>query len=295
MYHANCVGRTIALLCLFSVAFFFLAVGITHPLVAGRRQTVSQERAAKSESGARPGTNRFEVRFTDDSNLKVELKVERIELHTPHGKLEFPLADIRRIEFATRVPADVAIRVDAAVADLASNQFRVREAAAATLREIGEMAYPRLLQATTHQDAEVARRVESLLDELRSVLPEELLEVRKQDLVFTQDSKIAGRIDVEMFRASTTQFGEVKLKLAHMYSLQARGPEAEDLKIAGKQAQVESGGVWYAAEVKQVKAGKYFIHYTGWAPTFDEWVGKDRIRFAGSKKAVPARGIFMPK
>jgi hypothetical protein len=48
--------------------------------------------------------------------------------------------------------------------------------------------------------------------------------------------------------------------------------------IAFQQIEVEWGRTWWPAEILQVKADKYLIHYTGYDASWDEWVGKDRIR-----------------
>jgi hypothetical protein len=48
--------------------------------------------------------------------------------------------------------------------------------------------------------------------------------------------------------------------------------------IAFKQIEVEWGQRWWPAETLQVKGDKYRIHYTGFDASWDEWVGKDRIR-----------------
>jgi hypothetical protein len=48
----------------------------------------------------------------------------------------------------------------------------------------------------------------------------------------------------------------------------------------GKQiVRVEWKGVWYPAVVLETKGGKYRIHYEGFDSSWDEWVGKERIRF----------------
>jgi RNA binding activity-knot of a chromodomain len=39
------------------------------------------------------------------------------------------------------------------------------------------------------------------------------------------------------------------------------------------------GGVWYDAKVLKKEKDRWFIHYVGWGSNFDEWVGKDKIRF----------------
>jgi hypothetical protein len=59
----------------------------------------------------------------------------------------------------------------------------------------------------------------------------------------------------------------------------------------GSKVEVEWQGQWWAAEVVQTKDGRYFIHYTGWDNSWDEWVGNDRIRAMtkGQEIERPAR------
>jgi hypothetical protein len=47
---------------------------------------------------------------------------------------------------------------------------------------------------------------------------------------------------------------------------------------AFKQIEVAWGQSWWPAEILQVRGDKYLIHYTGYAASWDEWVGRDRIR-----------------
>ncbi len=44
-------------------------------------------------------------------------------------------------------------------------------------------------------------------------------------------------------------------------------------------AEVKWEGEWYPAHVLQTKGDKYYITYVGYDSSWDEWVGKDRIRF----------------
>jgi hypothetical protein len=44
------------------------------------------------------------------------------------------------------------------------------------------------------------------------------------------------------------------------------------------QAEVEWHGTWWAAEVVKTNGDRFYIHYTGWDNSWDEWVGRDRIR-----------------
>jgi hypothetical protein len=38
------------------------------------------------------------------------------------------------------------------------------------------------------------------------------------------------------------------------------------------------GGTWWPAEILGVRGGLSYIHYTGWADSWNEWVTRDRIR-----------------
>ena len=45
--------------------------------------------------------------------------------------------------------------------------------------------------------------------------------------------------------------------------------------------EVEWGGTWWPAEVLNVQGGKSYVHYTGWADSWNEWVTPDRVRPGG--------------
>jgi hypothetical protein len=175
-----------------------------------------------------PGS--VEVRFTDNSRLKLILRDERLPVESPYGKLSIPVAEIRQIDFATtRLAEETAKRIEAAVSDLGNSQFKVREAATAELLALGVKAYPALLRAAKNPDAEVVRRAEELLAKIRESVAEDQLQVRERDVVETEHSKIAGRIDMKALKVTTAQFGDVELKLADALSLRslAYQPEPE--------------------------------------------------------------------
>ncbi len=190
------------------------------PTSAGAKS--SAEKAAKKQTLVAPVT--VEVQFIDDSTMKLTLRDERIELGTPYGKLLIPVRDIECIEFAFRIPDDVARRIDAAIADLGKADYHRREAASAELLELRERAYPALLKAEKSTDAEVVRRVRELLERVRTEVPAERLEFRPHDVVYTEQSKNTGRIAPETLKVQTFQFGEQSLKLADVREL--RSPSA---------------------------------------------------------------------
>jgi hypothetical protein len=202
------------------------------PLSGDERPKTAEDHTAPmpTRSASRPAA--VQVRFTDESVLKLTLQEERIEFQTPYGKLLIPTSHVRRIEFATRISEDEARRMEAAAGNLGNASFRLREEAGAQLAQFGAKAYATLVQATRHTDPEVVRRAEKLLEQLREAFAEDQLEVRKYDVIYTEESKIAGRVEAASLKAHTAQFGDVQLKLADMHSLRSltAGGEAEPTK-----------------------------------------------------------------
>ena len=141
----------------------FAALGLTSALAAAQVLQVPLDKKAAAGKGAGAGAPAkrlptFEVRFTDNSTMKLVVREETLEVSTRYGRLGVPLTDIQQIDFATRIPDDVAKRVDTAIAALGSPQFRERESASAELLGLQEKSYPALLEAVKHADLEVVRR-----------------------------------------------------------------------------------------------------------------------------------------
>lgn len=194
---------------------------------------LGQEKSNSEKSKVDPRT--VSVTFTDGSHLKVLLAEETIDLQTPHGKLTFPITDIVRIECAYRVADEVAVAIDKLITDLGSTDFKVRENAMANLLEKKEKCYAALVRASRQQtDLEMRQRIEHLIERLRQDVPEERLNVRTQDFVYTADSKIAGKLLVTNFKISSAQFGQLQLKLSDIRDLRSHGAVAgepeDDLK-----------------------------------------------------------------
>lgn len=176
----------------------------------------------------------IDVRFIDDSVMKVKLLDETVELHTKHGVLKIATADIKRIDFATRIPQADADKIRTAALNLGSPEHKVRLQAAADLKSIGIRAYPAIFKATQHEDPEVAQRAEDLVEYFKARFSESQLEVREKDVVQTEDSKIAGMLSTSSLRIGTFQFGELKMKLADARSL-GGGPDEDELLAANAQ------------------------------------------------------------
>jgi len=200
---------------------------------AGLLAIVSTGAAQDTGAKATPETQ-VEVRFNDGSTLKLALREERIEFLTQYGKLYIPIADVKRIEFGLRVPEDIAKKIDSAIAELGNPQFKRREVASGILLGYREKAYPAVQKATRNADMEVANRAEELLKKFKETVPAEILNVRDYDILHTDTSRIAGHIDATTLKANTTQFGDVSLRLADVFTMSAKGidPEPDSGSVA---------------------------------------------------------------
>ena len=193
-----------------------------------------------------------EVRFTDQSVLKLSIREDHIDFKTDYGKLSIPVGDVKRIEFGMRIPEDVQKRIDAAIADLGNPQFRRREAAGTILLGLREKAYSAVVKATKNPDLEIANRADELVKKFKDTVAAEMLQLKDFDIVHTESSKIAGRIEATSLRAHTIQFGEVQLRLADVYSLAMKGVEV--VEVDSNAAVGPSNMVHYGNDV-----GKTFV------------------------------------
>lgn len=212
----------------FAIAGFTLLF-IPGPVTAQGRKAIGDP---VTRDGKKDAETQVEVRFTDQSVLKLTILEERIDFKTEYGKLSIPVADVKRIEFGMRIPDDVQKRIEAAILDLGNSQFRRREAAGAILLGLREKAYAAVVKATKNQDMEIASRADELVKKFKEAVPAEMLALKDFDVIHTESSKIAGRIEASSLRANTIQFGDVQLRLADVYSMVARGVEVVDDGLA---------------------------------------------------------------
>ena len=171
-----------------------------------------------AETAAKPDTH-FEVHSSDGSVLKVGLVNAKIPLKTDFGTLMIPVANIRRIDFASRAPESVAARVRAAIKNLGDEEYKTREAASAELRTMADAALPALMEAAESDDPEVVRRAEALLAQIRKTILDDDVQLRDFDLVYTDNSQIAGTIELASLDVDTSIFGRQKVELVHLRRL----------------------------------------------------------------------------
>ncbi|TSC79224.1 MAG: LCCL domain-containing protein [Candidatus Peregrinibacteria bacterium Gr01-1014_25] len=168
---------------------------------------------------SKPSYPDVEVRCVDGSMLKLQLMDPKIEFRTAYGTLWIPVTAIRKIEFATRTPSDVSVRISKAITDLADRQYKVREKATDELKQIGERAYAPALTAIHSTDAETSSRAKRVVHHLEGAYTAAQLDHRPWDVVYTADSKITGTIVTPVLLVRTNQFGDQKLDMCAAASL----------------------------------------------------------------------------
>jgi hypothetical protein len=255
--------------------------------------TFAQDGAKKVPPGVMP-PGVVEVRFTDGGNLRMTIAEEFLELATAHGKLKIAVADIRRLELATRISESTRQLIERSIDNLGSPQFKLREKATADLLALREKAYSDVLKVAQSSQPEVAKRAKDVLEKIRAKVPPQRLRTRDKDLVFTADSTISGRLELASLNATTTQFGQVKLNLtdlAVIYFL-ASGAETE-LKLDGKYALNDEAwldtqldvnentrlSIMASGEIDMYATGGYTGQYVGTPKGKKQWPGSNGLMY----------------
>lgn len=169
-----------------------------------------------------------EVRLIDGSRLHLTLNEQRIEVATAYGQLVIKLSDVQRIEFGTRLPAEVASKAAAAVALVKSSDGSQRDAGWKSLADLKENAYPSLLLLERNGDPSVSAKAGELLAALRKSVPEKKLRKIDRDVIYTEFSKIVGHIESTGLQAHTPHFGDLNLRMTDLAWLRTGNHEEED-------------------------------------------------------------------
>src|SRR5262249_48382701 len=160
----------------------------------------------KGKTKSAPDANTFELRFADGSAVRMTMLEPSLNVTTRFGKLTVPWSEVRRIEFGLRYPDGVLNKIETAVTQLGSPDFKTREAAQAELLRQGELAYPHVVRAGRDGTPEVMKRARAIAEQMREKIPEEKLHIKPFDSIQTSDFPITGRIEATVFRARSPVF-----------------------------------------------------------------------------------------
>jgi hypothetical protein len=174
------------------------------------------------KTDAKTGPNIFELQMQDDTVMKVTLVDPSISLITKYGKLVVPASELRRLEFGFRYPEGMEAKIEKAIGDLGSADFRTREDAEQRLAEIGFYAIPALRRATKNTDPEVARRATAIL-KLQDVKPgrDKDDEFHDYDIVETAEFTAKGKLESTTLKVRTKYFGDTTVNIADIKSFRS--------------------------------------------------------------------------
>lgn len=203
----------------------------------------TKEAPAKAgRADIKPGD--VEVLFFNGSKVRLHIQSAKLDIATIYGQLSVPIQDVKAIEFGLRFPEDVLAKLDRAVKNIGSGDYREREKAAKTLIELGPYAYPAVLKESQSKSAEVAARSKEILQKLRAKHSKNDLKTTVDDKVVTPSQTIVGRILTATVKAQADYFGNVDLKLANMRSLRAIAAPGQEVEVTIDAAKYAVQGQW---------------------------------------------------
>jgi hypothetical protein len=196
--------------------------------------TAAQEREA--DATKEPSPKIAEVRFSDGSVVRMTLMQEHLEVVTKYGKLSIPVGEIRRIDFGLHMPGGLGEQITTSIKLLGSEVYRDREAATKDLLQAGHWACASLQKAAKSPDPETAQRATQLLKQITEKVSPELLRLKDEDVIVTNDFTVVGKIADLTVKAYSPHFGDVALKLCDLRTMHVRQQcNSNDLYVdAGK-------------------------------------------------------------
>jgi hypothetical protein len=184
-------------------------------------------------------TGQAEVRFTDESVVRMVIIQEKLDVETKYGKLTVPTADVVKIDFGLHIPPDVEKKILQAIEDLGSENYKTREVAVKDLVGFGPYAYPQVYKASKSDQPEVQKRALLALEKLKSKYAKHNLRTREEDVIVTANFTVVGKITTPTMRAKAENFGVLDLQMAKLRGMRSLTTltEAEVTIDASKYAQ----------------------------------------------------------
>lgn len=176
------------------------------------------------------GPGEVEVRFGDDSVMKVVLVADVLDLATAYGKLTIPMADVKRVECGLRVTDAEEKAIAEAILDAGGTDPKKRVAARDVLVGFREKSLSAVKRAAAGaMGTEAGTFLADVEGRIKSVLPDGRAEATDRDKVVTAGSTFTGRLTTTEFKVRTYAFGEQSLKLSTVRTIRTRtADEAED-------------------------------------------------------------------
>jgi hypothetical protein len=212
-----------------------------------------------SATGQERKSDEASVYFHDGTVIRKAIIEDNVEIVTRFGKLTVPVRDIRRIEFGLHLGAETSRQIEEAVRQLGSDKYEQRQAATKQLVALGFRACSALQAAAKSSDKEVATRAQAALDQIREETPEEQLNLKLEDVIYTGDCVLTGQITTPVLKARTDNFGEMQFKLADLRSLRSSAVSKAEVALDAAQHTMHAGKWLDTGLVIEADSGLSFV------------------------------------
>jgi hypothetical protein len=273
------------------IAVIGFAVSAQPPAKESKQET---QPAPTTKSDPKTEPNTFELRMQDDTVMKVVLVDTSVSVITKYGKLAVPASEVRRLEFGFRYPEGVEAKIDAAIGELGSAEFRTREDAEQRLAEIGFYSIPALRRAQKHTDPEVVRRAGAVLKVIEGKLGDHKGDFRDYDVVETAEFTVKGKLELTGLKVRTKYFGDTTVKLTDIKTFRSVGSSsnAEFALDASKYAKMNQAD-WMETQVEVSSGQQLEVSASG---KIDQWPqGPGQYMSEPSGLPGHAPGQFLPQ
>jgi hypothetical protein len=185
-----------------------------------------------------------EVLFLNGSKVRVIIQTEKLDIATIYGKLTVPIQDVQAIEFGLHYPEGATEKINVAIKNLGSSDYRARELAAKTLMDFGPFAYPAVVRTTKVKETEVAARARDIVQKLQAKYSKKDLRTSVDDRVVTPTQTIVGHILTSTVKTKAEYFGEIEHKLANMRMLRAIIASPPEVDVTVDARKYANAGQW---------------------------------------------------
>jgi hypothetical protein len=204
------------------------------------------------------------------------VQTEKLDISTSYGKLTVPVKDLLAVEFGVHCPEGVEAKIEGAVEQLGSADFRERDKATKMLLDSGPLAYPAVIAARQSTDLEVAKRAKDIVKQLQANHDKKDLRFNTEDKIVTPKFTIVGTILTPSIKATTELFADVELSVAKMQTFRAleRRGRTQEVEITVDAAKYANAGQWMETDFESNGETKVLITAKGAVDTWPQQPGQ---------------------
>ena len=173
------------------------SVGLSSVGLSLAATALADERPRAGDKEGNKKERRVTVGLVNDQILVGSFIDKSLTVRTKYGVLTVPVSEVVRIRFRPTLGAEKITELDRLIGEMASGEDESEEKGLARIRELGIPAYHRIAEAREKAEETLGDRLESLLEEIRSVTD---VYTEGLDEIVTERFTIKGHIVESSFR-----------------------------------------------------------------------------------------------